>query len=189
MKVKLAAQVFSSSVANALLFCEDLGLPEFKGCKATASFILTIDQVFDALNSMHPNAKGQKAPLSSHNKQYWQSLFKRAETQLLSLESKVSGTTIPVHESRRRTAVVGLVCTMRSVSGILSELVTCSEPKLKYLLTYKLSQDHLETFFSTLRSIMGSNTNPKCCSAKFRNEENIDCKDSTANKWELYSTG
>jgi hypothetical protein len=123
----------SSSAANALLFCEDLGLPEFKGCKATASFIFTIDQVFDALNSMHPNAKGHKAPLSSQNKQYWQSLFKRAETQLISLETKISGTSTPILESRQRTAVVGLVCTMRSVSGLLSELVTCAEPKIKYL--------------------------------------------------------
>jgi hypothetical protein len=69
MKVTLVAQVFSSSATNALLFCEDLWLPEFKSCKATASFIFTIHQVFDALldslkrlrwNSMYPNAKIKK---------------------------------------------------------------------------------------------------------------------------------
>jgi len=39
MKVSIAAQVFSTSVANALIFCEqDLHLPEFIGCGATANF-------------------------------------------------------------------------------------------------------------------------------------------------------
>jgi len=31
-----------------------------------------------------------------------------------------------------------------------------------YLLTYKLSQDHLETFFSCMRRMGGFNNNPTC---------------------------
>lgn len=33
---------------------------------------------------------------------------------------------------------------------------------MSYLLTYKLSQDHLETFFSAIRSRCGYNDNPTC---------------------------
>ena len=33
---------------------------------------------------------------------------------------------------------------------------------LKYLLTYKLSQDPLENFFSSVRASLGSNNNPTC---------------------------
>ncbi|KAH9377709.1 hypothetical protein HPB48_002344 [Haemaphysalis longicornis] len=39
MKVKLAAQTFSSSVSKALVFASELRLPEFAGCSGTAQFI------------------------------------------------------------------------------------------------------------------------------------------------------
>jgi len=59
MKVNLAAQTFSASVADALEYCNVvLNLPDFKGCEATVKFIRTIDHLFDMLNSRNPFAKG-----------------------------------------------------------------------------------------------------------------------------------
>ncbi|CAK9291649.1 unnamed protein product [Gordionus sp. m RMFG-2023] len=49
---------------------------------------------------------------------------------------------------------------MKSILGIGRELLLGPNPKLKYLLTYKTSQDHLELFFSCLRSRGGFNNNP-----------------------------
>lgn len=52
MKVRLAAQVFSSSVAHALKACEeDFKIVQFQGATPTAEFCLIIDNVFDLLNS------------------------------------------------------------------------------------------------------------------------------------------
>lgn len=52
MKVKLATQTFSKSVADALTFCrEDLKLPEFFGSAATSRFCIEINNIFDLLNS------------------------------------------------------------------------------------------------------------------------------------------
>lgn len=52
MKVKLAVQTHSSSVADALDFCEfTLRLPQFQGAHATARFIRIFDRLFDLLNS------------------------------------------------------------------------------------------------------------------------------------------
>lgn len=52
MKVKLATQTFSKSVADALTFCrEDLQLPEFLGSAATSRFCIKINNIFDLLNS------------------------------------------------------------------------------------------------------------------------------------------
>ena len=39
-------------------------------------------------------------------------------------------------------------------------IVACEQAPLNYLLTYKLSQDHLELFFSAVRSRGGHNNNP-----------------------------
>ena len=63
MKVKLATQVFSSSVADALEYCNtQLHLPQFRGCEETVEFLRTIDAAFDVLNSRNPLGKGYKAP-------------------------------------------------------------------------------------------------------------------------------
>ncbi|KAL1479283.1 hypothetical protein MTO96_051973 [Rhipicephalus appendiculatus] len=44
MKVKLAAQTFSSSVSKALEFASLLKLPGFHGCKGTAKFVAMVDR-------------------------------------------------------------------------------------------------------------------------------------------------
>lgn len=44
MKVRLAAQTFSSSVSKALLFAQELKVPEFDGCGGTAKFIADVDR-------------------------------------------------------------------------------------------------------------------------------------------------
>ena len=47
MKVNLAAQVLSRSVADAISFCrEDLQLPQFKGSEATVGFLKQFDLLF-----------------------------------------------------------------------------------------------------------------------------------------------
>jgi len=64
IKVNLAAQTLSQSVADALQFClKELQLPEFKGCEATIEFIRSIDILFDFLNSRNLYGQGYKTPL------------------------------------------------------------------------------------------------------------------------------
>lgn len=64
MKVNLAAQVFSSSVADAFEYCHThLKLGKFTGREATIQFLRHIDAAFDILNSCNPFEKGMKAPL------------------------------------------------------------------------------------------------------------------------------
>ena len=68
MKVNLAAQAISSSVAGAIEYCSDeLKLSRFQGCEATVKF-LWFDHLFDILNSRNPLAKGYKSPLRVSNK-------------------------------------------------------------------------------------------------------------------------
>ena len=72
MKVNLAAQTLSSSVADAIDFCrDDLQLDAFKGSEATVQFIRLFDRLFDTLNSRNPLGKGYKAPLKGSNHECW----------------------------------------------------------------------------------------------------------------------
>ncbi|CAL9693995.1 unnamed protein product [Knipowitschia caucasica] len=79
MKVKLATQVFSISVADALEYCnQHLQLPQFRGCEETVDFLRTIDAAFDVLNSRNPLGKGYKAPMRTSENKLQQSLQKQS---------------------------------------------------------------------------------------------------------------
>ena len=72
MKVALAAQTHSASVADAIEFCNKyLQLREFEGSEATVKFIRSINRIFDFLNSRNPFASRFKAPLRKSNEQIW----------------------------------------------------------------------------------------------------------------------
>ncbi|KAL4136335.1 hypothetical protein QTP88_007883 [Uroleucon formosanum] len=74
MKVKLAVQTFSTSVANAILFCmNDLKLDNFQGADATIEFCLRINKIFDILNTRNFLSKG------TYNK----SINKRTKTEIV----------------------------------------------------------------------------------------------------------
>jgi hypothetical protein len=56
MKVKLATQLLSRSVSDALTFCKDnLKLDTFQNCSATIEFIQIFNNAFDILNSRKYN--------------------------------------------------------------------------------------------------------------------------------------
>ena len=66
MNVKLAAQTFSKSVADALTYAKEY-FDELKGCEATIEFINIINDAFDILNSRNLTAFGFKKGLSTSN--------------------------------------------------------------------------------------------------------------------------
>ena len=92
MKVNLAAQTLSSSVADAIEFCNrDLQLPQFAGSAATVCFIRVIDRLFDMLNSRNPCAMSRKAPLRASNQRFWEPFLEDARLYLIRLKDVHSG--------------------------------------------------------------------------------------------------
>lgn len=65
-----------------------------------------------------------------------------------------------MYKTKRKTPFIGLMCTISSVISVYDEFVVKPNASLKYLLTYKLSQDHLELFFGAVRSSLGCTNNP-----------------------------
>ena len=158
MKVNLAAQLFSSSVADAIDYCRTvLKLKQFQGSEATVKFIRVIDRLFDILNSRNPCAKGFKSALCVNNKHAWQPFLEMAFEYLLHIKN-ASGQLM--YTTRRKTGFVGFLLAIRSIEGIFQDFVESGPAPLRYLLTYKLSQDHLELFFGAIRSAGGFNNNP-----------------------------
>ena len=68
MKVKLAAQTFSSSTAAALQFLQQkINHEKFLNCTDTIVFVRNIDRLFDFLNSRHQASSGFKSPIRLSN--------------------------------------------------------------------------------------------------------------------------
>ena len=62
--------------------------------------------------------------------------------------------------SKRKTGFIGFLAAIQSVKGIFNDLVEKPSSPLKYILTYKMSQHHLELSFSAVRAAGGFNNNP-----------------------------
>ncbi|KAG1655031.1 DNA transposase THAP9 [Nymphon striatum] len=158
MKVNLAAQTFSSSVADAIEYCTStLKLPQFQGSEATVKFIRLFDRLFDILNSRNPLGKGYKSPLRIANKNSWNPFLDRAYKYISNLKDTTGKF---MHQTKRKTGFIGFLVAIRSTQNLFANLVERDEAPLKYMLTYKFSQDHLELFFAAVRSAGGFNNNP-----------------------------
>ena len=164
---RLAAQTLSSSVANAIDFLDkSVKLPNFSGSSATVLFIRTIDRLFDLLNSRNPWAKGFKAPLRLSSRDTWQEILLSTAEYLLSLKTTTS-VPQPLSTSQRKTFVIGFVTCFKSTILMATQMLSLSTNPFQYLLTYKLSQDHIELLFSCIRSRGGWNNNPNSLQMKY----------------------
>ena len=158
MKVNLASQTLSASVAAAMRLCkEELKLPQFADCDATCTFIELFDQLFDVLNSRNPLGKGFKAPMKVSNESNVIPFLDRASDYIRGLKEPTGK---QMTSSKRKTAFVGFLASVQSIKQIYLKYVKSEESPLSYLLTYKFSQDHLELFFAAVRSSGGCNNNP-----------------------------
>ena len=158
MNVRLAAQTLSSSVANAIEFLDN----SFK----LPAFFKDNRKLFDMLNSRNPLGNGYKTPLKLHNKSIWEDIFKTLAQYLLSLKTNATPPQF-LSTTQRKTFIIGFVACIKSTICMATRMLSSSTDPLKYLLTYKFSQDHIELLFSCIRSREGWNNNPNCLRMKY----------------------
>lgn len=165
MRVRLAVQTFSNSVADAMEYCmNDLKLPEFQGAEATIKFCRLMNNIFDILNTRNFLSKNTyNKPINENNKesiiQYVNEGIMYIE-KLQCFEQKTNNvvTVKLLLQSNRRTGFQGLILCLKSLINLTYELINGCY--LKFILSYKLSQDHLEILFSAIRAKGGFNNNP-----------------------------
>jgi len=108
------------------------------------------------MNSRNVLSRGFKAPLRLENESFWRPFMTNAVSYMKGLT--LSNGQL-VSDSFRKTCAVGFVVSATSTLFLFDTTVK-QEKQLKYLLTYKFSQDHLELFFALIRSRGGHNNNP-----------------------------
>uniref|UniRef100_A0A2A4JJZ8 THAP-type domain-containing protein n=1 Tax=Heliothis virescens TaxID=7102 RepID=A0A2A4JJZ8_HELVI len=157
MKVRLATQLLSNSVADALEFCNvELQLSSFRDCEGTINFIRIMNDVFDVLNSCSIRPPGWNKAICQENFGLVEALFEGAIGYIQKLKFPSGDLVV---KSRRKTGFIGLIVNMRSSLDLFRHLVMETQI-LKYLPLYKISQDHVELLFSAIRARGGFNNNP-----------------------------
>ena len=133
MKVNLAVQSLSESVADAIDFCDShLHLPKFSNCNATSKFIRVFNRLFDIFNSRNPLAKNYKAPLKKSN---YECINKFLENTFEYIKGIKHPDGLSILKSRRKAGFLGFLIGIKSLSGLCLDLIAQSLSKMKYLLT------------------------------------------------------
>lgn len=153
MNVKLAAQLLSNSSADAMEFmkkeCE-----EFADVDATVKLTRIVNDIFDIMNSTKKsrNATGFKRPISASTHQELFQRFDEAEAYFLGLS--VENESVSIFSSSVHTAFTGFYNNMINFKAIYEEYVQTN--KIEVLYTHRMSQDLLESFFGSIRSMGGN---------------------------------
>lgn len=157
MKVRLAAQILSRSVADSLQYCKDkLKLDDFQNADATIKFLNIFNDLFDILNSKSLKQTGFKQALCSKNISMFKNKLETCKTYITALKTSKGE---PLHVGRRKTGFLGFLICINSAQVLYK--VWCEDKDLlKYIPCYKLNQDHIELLFGCIRSRGGGNNNP-----------------------------
>ncbi|KAL4088909.1 hypothetical protein QTP88_023992 [Uroleucon formosanum] len=163
MKVKLATQLLSRSVSETLTFCRDkLELPAFKDSGPTIKCIKYFNDAFDILNSRSINQYGKSKAVCKKNiieiKEFYEE-FSNYIKKLKLVENKNGQIThVLILKSARKNDFLGFLICFESLNSLYNNYLM--PDLIDYICFYKLSQDHIELFFGTIRSHGGHNDNP-----------------------------
>lgn len=156
MNVKLAAQTLSESVSAALKFVSKCVPGHLQSPDETALFCSIFNDAFDILNvrSKYPKPNKCNMPLSDGT---FNQLKEYTEVVIEYIKGIEEWGQRSILLGNRKTGFVGFIICLVNIFQLFEVL---KDKGLEYLLTYKLNQDHLETFFSAVRSRGGFNNNP-----------------------------
>lgn len=118
--------------------------------------IRQIDRLLDIINSRIPFAKEYKSPINAGNTNTLKAVFNDTTNYLKTL--KFEGT--PLVLGGRKMFILGFIVTMKSTIDIAFKLQCRIQSPFKFILTYKMPEDHLELFFGCIQARGGSNNNP-----------------------------
>ncbi|XP_055308208.1 uncharacterized protein LOC129572290 [Sitodiplosis mosellana] len=128
----------------------------FANVEATAEYTRIINDIFDIMNST--KAEGGTGFKRAITKSTSHELFQRFDTAKNFIKQLTTEDGTSVFSASISTAFFGFFINMINFRKIYHEYVETD--RMEALVTHRFSQDHLETFFGSIRSMGGFNDNP-----------------------------
>ncbi|RVE47898.1 hypothetical protein evm_007412 [Chilo suppressalis] len=171
IKIKLATQIMSMSVANALKLCNEILTSSlFVNTEGTTEFITIFNNLFDIFNSQSSDLYGLKKPLSIKNADEIFAFLDKAKRYILGLkicikykrtnckQIRMIVTKKKIVETKNKTGFLGFLVCIESLKHLYSTLV--EGQRLRHIATHRLSQYHIEMLFDTISRHGGYNSYP-----------------------------
>lgn len=166
MRVKLATQIFSRSVSNAMKAAIISGELNTSTAQGTTIFIQLINDLFDSFNSKVLNDPNPlKCAISVFNNNVLSNIEKCVTSAKTFKVYKKDG-----QVKQNIYCFKGIVLTMKATIMLWNDLKFENK---KYLLTNRLQQDPIENLFSVIRSKGGYNFTPTCREFRIALQHNI----------------
>lgn len=167
MKVRVAVETLSASVADSMEYLMIQSRSEFKDAEPTIKFIRHFNNLFDIFNSRSLQSKTKfKNPLSLQNKteifSYLDTVaeyIKELKLPIGNKNLKTRANSQSIFKTRSKTAFRGYLINIESLKRMYEEMIG-SNNLLKIFPTFMLSQDFVELFLCKIRSLHGFNDNP-----------------------------
>lgn len=151
MSVQLAAETLSYGVAESMEFMQQ-ECKNFTNVDSTIKYIRTIKDIFRIMNSTKSKkSEGFEQPITKLTAPTMFQRFEKAMEYLKQL--KVEGESKTIFSSSINTAFVGFHTNMVNFKNIFEEYVLTG--RINEIITHRFSQDHLESFFGSVRSMGG----------------------------------
>ena len=164
MKVAVAAQTLSNSVASGIRYLKAIGIPKFQDSDETSQFVENINNIFDILNSRSKFGRHYKSPITLENIDDFEEYLNEINSYLQQLEDPEGKKLV---NGPRKTFILGFAVSSRSIIALARRLLERNYNKFDYVLTYRFSQDQIEMYFSKIRSRLGWNNNPTALQFKW----------------------
>lgn len=156
MKVKLTVQAFCRSLADTIDYCRDvLKIKEFENSRATSEFIRNINDIIDMLNSK--NTKGVRFD-KAMNKANYNEIKQICSKKIDYLQSLQLQNGCFLIDSHRKMGFVGLIVCLQNLKTIYKNFIATNI--VSVVPTYKLHQNHLKVFFSSINTRLGHKDRP-----------------------------
>lgn len=123
IKVKLAAQLLSKSIADALTFCTDsLKLQTFQDSAATIKFLKIFNDLFDIFNSKSLKQHGFSKPINSNNFEQIKQKFEDTVDYINGLQLQLSSNKSIKLVNSKKSGFVGFLVNIKSLLTLFEKI-------------------------------------------------------------------
>lgn len=154
MHVRTAVQTLSNSTADSMEFLRKRGVSNFADAETTIKFIRIWDRLWDICNTQRIRSDKKntfKSAMNPNNAAEIVTFLFEAKKYILTLNIRdpKTGLLISILKSDYKTGFRGFILNINSIIAMYEEYVV-QQSSMKFLATYRLSQDHLEILFGKL---------------------------------------
>lgn len=112
---------------------------------------------YDIMNLRNLKASSYKSPIQNENSDEVKDFLVKAE---MYIRSRKLPDGLEILKSNKKTGFPGFLFHIQSCQILHENLIASNGSTLKFLMMYKLSQDHIELFFGKVSHMGGCNNNP-----------------------------